>query len=205
MSIKHIRNIKAVYELASAAEIAEGKKWYPIAGETAQVIADRYGITKSTVIAVTAALSPRNRWSRNVQDSEVLISAYVTGGAKQASLVKTCTFSRNRAKAVALLDHEANADEAVRWDDLLVILSGAKMCEFADCISGRDNVCIDGHAWCIHQNERRGLASVPKFTVKAREQIKKDYRKAATDLGLKASELQAITWLAWRRIHGITK
>ena len=205
MSIKNVRNIKAIYELASAAEIADGKAWYPLANNFAATLAERYGITQSTAVAVTAALSPRNRWERNQADSEAVISAYVTGGAKQALLVKVCTFGSNKAKAVALLDHEANADEAVRWDDLQAILSGPKLREFANSISGRDEVCIDGHAWCIHQNERRGLKSVPKITAKARAQIKNDYRKAAADLGLKASELQAITWVAWRRIHGVTK
>ena len=205
MSIKNVRNIKAIYELASAAEIADGMAWYPVANDFAATLAERYGITQSTAIAVTSALSPRNRWDRNQADSEAVISAYVTGGSEQALLVKACTFRSNKLKAVALLDHDASQLEAVKWDDLLAILSGPKLREFANSISGRDDVCIDGHAWCIHQNERRGLASVPKITAKAREQIKADYREAAADLGLKASELQAITWVAWRRIHGVTK
>ncbi len=205
MSSKNVRNIKAIYELASAAEIADGKAWYSVAGDIASVIADQYGITRSTAISVIAALSPRNKWTRNVVDAEALISAYVAAGVEQARLTKVCTFGTNKEKAIKALEHEASADEAVRWDDLLAILSGPKLREFADCISGRDNVCIDGHAWCIWQGSRVTLADVPSIGVKLRREIKADYAQAAADLGLKASDLQAITWVTWRRIHGVTK
>lgn len=205
MSTKNVRNIKAIYELASAAEIADGKAWYPVAGDIASVIADQYGLTKSTVIACCAALSPRNRWERNVLDTETLIAAYVASGPVQAALTRVCTFRANKAKAIRVLEHESNAEEAVRWDDLQAILSGPKLREFADCISGRDNCTIDGHAWCIWQGSRVTLADVPAIGVRLRREIKLDYSQAAEDLGLKASELQAITWVTWRRIHGVTK
>ena len=34
-------------------------------------------------------------------------------------------------------------------------------------------------------------------------EIQNDYVNTANELGLKAYELQAITWVAWRRIHEI--
>ncbi len=199
MSTKNIRNIKAIHELASAAEIADGMAWYGVANCIAKTIADQYGIHPAEAAGVLAALSPRNKWSRNVVDAEALVAAYVAGGATQAGLTKCCTFGANKAKAVRILEAGVLTDA-----DVLAILSGPKLSEFYSCIRGIDDCCIDGHAWCIWQGSRVTLADVPRISAKLRKEIKADYAQAAADLGLKASELQAITWVTWRRIHGVT-
>ena len=200
MSIKNVRNIKAIYELASAAEIADGMAWYGAAKSISIVLADQYDIPAAQAVGVLAALSPRNKWSRNVVDAESLIGAYVAAGSEQARLTKVCTFGANKEKGIRILESGLET-----LPTALDILSGPKLKEFASCIAGLDECCIDGHAWCIWQGSRVTLADVPSIGVKLRREIKKDYRKAADDLGLKASELQAITWVTWRRIHGITK
>ena len=205
MTRTNIDNIKAIYQLATLTEQQDGIAWYPAAREIAARLADRHGITETTAIGVLAALSPRNRWERNVQDADSLIAAYVAGGAEQAQLTKVCTFGANKAKAIRILAHEQDALECVRRDDVLAILSGPKLREFASCIAGLDDVCIDGHAFCIWSANRTGLADVPAIGVKLRREIKADYQAAAEELGLTPSACQAITWCAWRRIHGVTK
>ena len=200
MSSKNVRNIKAIYELASAAEIADGMAWYGVAKSIAIVLADQYGIPAAQAVGVLAALSPRNKWTRNVADAEALISAYVAAGSEQARLTKVCTFGANKERAIRVLEYGLTA-----FTNALDILSGPKLREFASCIAGLDEVCVDGHAWCIWQGSRVTLAEVPSIGVRLRREIKADYAQAAADLGLKASELQAITWVTWRRIHGITK
>ena len=200
MTQKNIKNIKAIYELASAADIADGMAWYGVAQCIAITLADRYGVPVNQAIGVLAALSPRNKWARNVIDAEQLINAYVTAGAEQAKLTKACTFGANKAKAIKILESGLET-----LPTALEILSGPKLREFASCIAGLDDVCIDGHAWCIWQGARVTLADVPGIGVRLRREIKGDYAQAADDLGLKASELQAITWITWRRIHGIAK
>jgi len=198
MSSKNVRNIKAIHALASAAEIADGMAWYGVAKSIAVVIAEDYGIPANQAIGALAALSPRNKWSRNVVDTEQLISAYVAGGAEQALDTKVCTFGANKAKAVRILESGLET-----LPEALDVLSGPKLREFASCIAGLEDVCIDGHAWCIWQGSRVTLADVPRIGVKLRKEIKADYAQAAADLGLRASELQAITWVTWRRIHGV--
>ena len=198
MSSKNVRNIKAIHALASAAEIADGMAWYGVAKSIAVVIAEDYGIPANQAISVLAALSPRNKWTRNVVDTEQLISAYVAGGAEQALDTKVCTFGANKAKAVRILESGLET-----LPEALDVLSGPKLREFASCIAGLEDVCIDGHAWCIWQGSRVTLADVPRIGVKLRKEIKADYAQAAADLGLRASELQAITWVTWRRIHGV--
>ena len=200
MSSKNIRNIKAIHELASVEEIANGMAWYGVANCVAITLAEQYGIPANQAVGVIAALSPRNKWARNLVDAEQLIAAYKAGGAEQARLTKVCTFGANKAKAIKILESGLET-----LPTALEILSGPKLREFASCIAGQDDCCIDGHAWCIWQGSRVTLADVPSIGVKLRREIKSDYAQAAADLGLNAYELQAITWVAWRRIHGVTK
>jgi hypothetical protein len=200
MTNQNINNIKAIFQLASAAEKADGMAWYGVAKSIAIVLADRYGVTTAQAVGVLAALSPRNKWARNVVDAELLIAAYVAAGSEQARLTKVCTFGANKEKAIKVLESGAETIPTI-----LEILSGPKLREFASCIAGLPDCCIDGHAWCIWQGSRVKLADVPSIGVKLRREIKADYARAAADLGVKPFELQAITWVTWRRLHGITK
>ena len=199
MTRANIDNIKAVHQLATLDEQQEGVAWYPTANQIAIRLADRYEISEAQAIGVLAALSPRNKWTRNVHDADALIAAYKAAGAEQATLTKVCTFGANKAKAIAILGLSLAAD----IDAVLAILSGPKLREFASCIIGRDDVCIDGHAYCIWSGGRTSLKDVPAIGVKLRREIKADYQAAADELGLTPSACQAITWCAWRRIHGV--
>ena len=203
MSQTNIDNIKAVYQLATLTERQDGINWYPNALEIAEELAARHGFSgRLKAIGVIAALSPRNKWERNVEDADRLIAAFNAGGAEQARLTKVCTFGANKEKAIRILQLPLeNASET----EILAILSGPKLQEFYNCIYGLADVCIDGHAYCIWAANRTGLADVPAIGVKLRREIKADYRAAACELGITPSACQAITWCAWRRIHGVTK
>ena len=201
MTRTNVDNIKAVYQLATLTEQQDGISWYPNADQIAISLADRHEISEAQAIGVIAALSPRNRWERNVEDADRLIAAYIAGGPEQAMLTKVCTFTNNKAKAVKIL----GLSRAAGLDAVLDILSGPKLREFASCIAGLPDVCIDGHAFCIWAANRTGLAEVPAIGVKLRREIKADYVAAADELGITPSACQAITWVTWRRIHGVTK
>lgn len=196
MTKRNQAHIQALLDLASVGEQAEGVTWYQRAQRAATRLADQYEISIEGAAGVIAALSPRNKWERNLTDAENLIAAYVSGGAEAAADVKVCTFGKNKAKALEILAWQSEA--AVR-----TTLSGPKMLEFYSCIMGEDEVCIDGHAYNIWFGDRIPLAKVPKFGKKIREEIKKDYLAVAKKNNLKGYEVQAITWLAHRRIHGV--
>ena len=115
-------------------------------------------------------------------------------------LTKVCTFTGNKKKAVRILEAGVLTDA-----DVLEILSGPKLKEFYSCIRGLPEVCIDGHAYCVWTGHRTGLAEVPSIGVRLRKQIKADYVAAAEIRGLTPAAMQAVTWCAWRRIHGVTK
>ena len=199
MSTKNVNNIKAIYLLATTQEKIDGANWYKSAHKIALNLADDYGLTLQTTAGVIASLSPRNKWSRNVIDAENLIEAFVRD-PESAVNIKVCTFNKNKEKALKILKN----NQDFFTDNTREILSGPKLNEFFNCILGvEDDVCIDGHAYCIWNGSRTSLKDVPSIGVKLRREIKSDFRKAAAKFNISAAEMQAITWVAWRRIYGV--
>lgn len=192
------KNILGVYHLANTADRAHGARWYPEASNTAHTLANRYGVSYFQAVGVITALSPRNKWERNLADAENLIRVFSID-PESVDSVKVCTFGFNKAKAIRILSEKPASHDAV-----LAILSGPKLQEFYSCIAGiNDEVCIDGHAYSVWAGDRITLANVPSIGKKLRKEIKADYREAALQIGISASEMQAVTWCAWRRIHGV--
>ena len=199
MTATNVKNILSVFNLANAADQAVGLNWYAQAKKAATIMAQRYDIHPHEAAGVIAALSPRNRWERNLTDAENLIAAYAAAGAEGCATIKVCTFSANKAKAIRILSAGCITDA-----DVIKILSGPKLTEFYSCIVGINDVCIDGHAYAIWFGERVTLAKVPSIGVKLRREIKADYITAAEKAGISPAEMQAVTWCAWRRLHGIS-
>ena len=202
------KNILAVYDLATAGERREGMEWYARANRVAADIASEHGISLETAAGVIAALSPNNRWERNIVDAENVIRAYSIGGAEEAERVKVCTYGKMRTKAIQILEATSIVDHAS-------ILNGRKITAFYECIIGRlDAVCVDGHAYSIWFGDRLTMKQVPNIGKKLYAEIVSDYVEAARILSepgtlgvgtVSAFEVQAITWCAWRRLHGVTK
>lgn len=186
---------------ATTLEIQEGVQWYDDAFKVCQRIALAYGLNAETVAAVVAALSPNNKWARNIKDAENVVAAYMHGSAEDAMNVKVCTYKKNLAKAVDILNSCHN-----RYEE---ILSGPKITEFYHCIIGEPDVCIDGHAYSIWFGERLTMKEVPSIGKKLRETIKNDYKVATefindnSDEQFTVAAIQAITWVTHRRIHNV--
>jgi hypothetical protein len=191
--------IIAVYNLASLSEIQDGERWYAFANTFAESLADQYNVSRLKVYGVIASLSPRNRWERNMIDAESMVKVYSAGGTYEDLIaLKVCTFSANKIKAARILTLKCASDTEVK-----AILSGPKMIEFYHCIQELDDLCIDGHAYSIWLGDRVTLANVPSIGKKLRQTIKADYHEAAKILGLNPYIVQAITWVTWKRIHGV--
>ena len=192
------KHIQALLDLATAGEQAEGQTWYRRANTAAVRLADQYEVPIPVAAGVIAALSPRNKWKRNLIDAENLIAVYKAAGAEAAEDVKVCTFGKNKKKAIEILVWAFEHTGPVKN-----VLSGPKLIEFFSCIMGEDDVCIDGHAYSIWFGDRVTLAKVPSIGKKLRAQIKSDYMAVADKNNLKPFEVQAITWVAHRRLHGV--
>ena len=194
---QHVRNILKVYRRATPEDHANGLEWYDRAARYAKVISTKYMIHRHTVIGVMAALSPNNRWERNVKDAERMCQAWVNG--EDLTDFKVSCYNTMKAKAWSILEDDLTDD-----DDILTRLNGQKIRSFYSNIRGLDEVTVDGHAYNIALGIRQGLTTdKTNMTKKVYRERQKDYVTAAKRIGRKPHELQAITWTTWKREHGI--
>ena len=68
---------------------------------------------------------------------------------------------------------------------------------------GYNSCVIDGHAWCIAYADRRVMQEVPSISKKLRVELQGAYARAGKKHGLTAHQMQAVTWVTWRRIYGV--
>ena len=199
------REIVAKFTLATSQEVQLGCDWYPSALSIAARIGEKYGLSAQTAAGVIAALSPNNRWERNIIDAESIIKCWAAGGTRTDMLnVKVCTYGKMKAKAVDIL----LAEDVL---PIVEILNGKKIIEFFNCITNPllNDVCIDGHAYSVWFGQRLTMKEVPAIGVKLRSQIKTDYRDAAAfindelDTAYTAATIQAITWVTHKRIYNV--
>ena len=89
------REIVAKFTLATSQEVQLGCDWYPSALKIAARIGEKYDLSAQTVAGVIAALSPNNRWERNIIDAENIIKCWRAGGTRSDLLaVKVCTYGK---------------------------------------------------------------------------------------------------------------
>lgn len=119
---RQVRNrLRKWRSLATGEQEEAGRVWYDKAEEVSEEIAAVTGIDTFTAAAVIAALSPRNKWDRNVYDAWELCKAWARG--EEQDTVSVCTFHSNRDKAWRILDGERD-----------VLATSPKVSAFADTI-----------------------------------------------------------------------
>ena len=196
-----VENILAIYKLATPEEKRDGIVWYADALRDCTRIATDLELPVHIVTGVCAALSPNNKWDRNIVNARDFCAAFVNGDGMDS--VKVSTYHKMKSKAWSIL--EAMPDH----DGVIAILNGQKIVSFYNNIMGDDTCTIDGHARNIAYGERVGLTDdKTNIGVKEYRTLQTDYVSAAkrtrvNGRALKAFELQAITWVTWRRIHNI--
>lgn len=192
------KHILAIYKLANPSEIQHGLTWYVNALTDCRNIANDLELPIHIVVGVVSALSPNNKWERNIVNAKDLCTAFINGNDMDS--IKVSTYHKMKQKAWSILEQMPSYEETIE------ILNGKKIVSFFRNINGDEqDITIDGHARNIYYNDKQGLTT-PNTNIKKSEykDIQKAYLRASRKLGIKAYELQAITWVVWRRIHGIT-
>ena len=196
-----VRNIIACRRRAKPQDVAAGIAWYAEAYEECRLIAWQHNLPVYAVVGVVAALSPNNRWTTNITNARDLIDAFVND--RDMDSVSVCTYSAMKRKAWDILV------TAVRPGEMKAHLNGRKIVCFYENIMGEDTCTIDGHARNIAYNERVNLTdNKTNIGVKEYANLQEAYRQAAKRCTVngrkfKAYELQAVTWVTWRKQHGI--
>ena len=197
------RHIAGMLQLASQADLAAGIEWYARAERLGHRLADEYGCTFEQAVGVIAALSPNNRWARNCADAEAMIQAWAVGA--DPSSVTVCTYGAMRVKACRILAMADPSQAAIA-----TILNGRKITAFFLSITGRpDAVCVDGHAYAIWLGQRVTTTNTPSLGVKLYADIARAYvlvaKRSAALCGevLTPAQVQAVTWVTYRRLVGV--
>mgnify|MGYP003639389834 FL=1 len=205
-----VKNIIAMRRKAKPEDVSHGIAWYAEAYEQCRIMADRYDLPIYIVAGVVAALSPNNRWSTNVTNAYDLINAWHNDDTPDN--VSVCTYNAMKLKAWSILREMPDRyeeNDTLIVDEVKTILNGKKIVCFYENIMGDDTCTIDGHARNIAYNERVNLTdNKTSIGVKEYANLQDAYRIAASRCRvngrrLKAYELQAITWVTWRKLHGI--
>jgi len=201
-----IKNIIATRRKATSDDIKAGVSWYAIAQQNCLDIAESHCMPLNIVVGVVAALSPNNKWTRNIINATDLIGAFMNGDTIES--VKVSTYNAMKQKAWGILEAMPEDNESI-----MLMLNGQKIIAFFECIMDLDSCCIDGHARNIAYNERIGLTddrtNIGKREYKELVQayVAASKRCSIVDNGkrrnLKPYELQAITWTVWRKQWGI--
>lgn len=175
-----VANVLSVYGMASADHMREGLSWYLDAHNVAVTLDPD---SPSRAAGVIAAMSPMMGWETN---KRAAFLAYDRGTADGLGL------SRNVAKANRILAGEKPLD----------VLGGDKVRAFYATI-------LDPHGFPIPVIDRHAFdIAVGKVTdEKSRSTLSRKgvyaafgevYIQAAKVVGVSSSQMQAITWVAWR-------
>jgi hypothetical protein len=185
-----VMNILRTYHRAEADEIIAGLTWYRDAidhalrlarkGVRAGEVPATPAVRRTALAGIVAALSPNKTWSQNLHLMLRLLRGH-PGGQYPVQV----------AKALAIL----------RGADPREVLRGRKERAFFECLADQatDEVAVDGHAFSIWKG-KRVLTTRTRIGVRAYAMTAADYRRAAWLCGLRPHQIQAITWLAHRRL-----
>lgn len=184
LTIKQQANrIRKILAMATAEEIVDGKVWYTDANKFAQEVAVNYSLSLSQVSQLISLLSPQKKWEQNKVD----VINFLDGETDSI-------FSTKKTLAEC---------GAVVNEGFTIPSSRMKTFAFAKCIEeAKDNttdpVVIDRHAIKIAYGQMNAKPII--ITDLRYREAEEAYRIVAMDNGLRAHEVQAITWVAYKRI-----
>lgn len=176
--------IKKWYDLASPAQIADGLTWYNKAHTLTVLLAMRYDVTPWQAAQVIAVLSPQKKWDVNKREASALFNEHFNGITPAFGI-----FATRRT-----ID-ECHAIMRGSWS---LPAKRIKTYSFADNIAyiDSDAVTIDRHALRVAYDDTS--AAIDKVGIRQYKEAREAYKQVAASLGIKAYQLQAITWVTYK-------
>ena len=175
-----VKHIVWAFNHATLEERAEGVEWYFEAHRIAADLAERHGISLKKASLVISALSPATDWEKNVVDA---------GNFIEDTNAVVSTYGNNKRIAARALAGEIEE------------LNGKKTRAFAKLIENpySNEVVIDRHAISVALGHKSDDAERRYYSSTGYAIMVAAYHAAAKKLNLKASELQAIVWVSYRK------
>jgi hypothetical protein len=194
-ALKCVNSIIRFYNLATSTELTEGLRWYIDANEYCRELAARFNISIHQAAGIIAAFSPQAGWTEN---KRYAVSFLINPKNILRSRVQV-----KKAKKILTLSSEADIYNAQTVAD-----AAFKTKSFFLNILNPDvatDVTIDRHAIavCLQSPDHTFAldASYAKYTKAQYDFFQTCYIRAAAKLDILPHQLQAITWLAYRRLR----
>ena len=176
------RNLDYYFNKATKQEIKDGLSWYKDANNICKDIATKYNTTTLIAAQVISALSPRNKWDKNIKDSYKVFESIKNG--IPAESIKVSTFHTNKFKSYAIVNNNVQITD-----------KSLKTYNFVNNIALLSNEHLTIDIWhlraCFSRIIKIDKANIGRI---AYHQIKELTIKKANKLGIKGFELQAIIW-----------
>ena len=191
---RSLRNIRKVADQATPEEVLEGKFWYPQAYQDCLRVAEEYEVPVELVVDIISVTSPTIRWERNITLSGAMLKTHREG--RLTEFIGD-GYQRNIEKAKEMIWRFFEFGE---WGG---ILSGPKVTSFANCIlhySRPQLPVVDVRAFSIAAGKRYTVQTMPSVNSNRLWIIRRAFTEVAESRGFLPQELQAITWLTWRRL-----
>ena len=163
------------YNNANQSDKEIGLSWYQRAHNECILLSQVFDLSLPKVVGVVAALSPNNKWNRNLVDAWNFLDS-------PSMDTKVCTYKTQRAKALRILD-SIGSDEEIQG-----ILNGPKTKNFYENIlyySTSTRVTVD--LWVYRFV---GL----KNSAKNFQEVEAAFQEAASSLSIQPHQLQAVIW-----------
>ena len=184
LTIKQQANrIQKILNLATKTEIENGKNWYLEAYNFALEVSIDYSLTVTQVSQLISLLSPQKKWEQNKSD----VVNFLNGDT--GSIFST---KKTLSECASVVD-----------EGFTIPSNRMKTFAFAKCIEeAKDNttdpVVIDRHAIKIAYGQMNAKPII--ITDLRYKESELAYRMVAKENKLRAHEVQAITWVAYKRI-----
>lgn len=196
---KCINSILRFYHAALPSEVINGLKWYNEAHEYCKELASRFNISLQQAAGIIAVFSPQAGW---IENKRYAVSFLINPKNRLRSLVQDI-----KAKKIIKLKSEDQIYHALTVND-----AAWKTKAFFLNILNPDintDVTIDRHAIaCCIQSTDNVYALDKTYAQPTLQQynfFQSCFIQAAKQLDILPHELQAITWLAYRRIRELPK
>lgn len=183
-------NVRSVLTQATDAELLTGASWYAETREELRQLGSQLGFDLKVTAGVFAALSPANRIDQNWIDTRNLLEAAREVDSEEVpDWLKVSTWHRNKRLAWQIARGDA-------WID------SPKCGAFVQNLLGNEDVVtVDRHAFNVAIGEQLVISEKgPKITTRRYQLVAEAYRQVAEEFGLSPAQVQAITWLTWRRL-----
>lgn len=184
-------NIIGVLEQATEQEIEDGRDWYHQALSFSCEQAKSFKIPVKTVTAVISAISPESKWALNMERTIEILD-------KQEQAIVT-TYDQNKSKALKFLYGSLVPDISYGldyWPKTGAFYQNIQYPKQANRVTLDRHSLRIAHGYYLTAQESIYYGNTRAKYTKT-EQV---YKSLASRLGYLPNQLQAITWLTYRRI-----